>query len=79
MLETLFLITISKEMKKYWLVKIHPTFKAINETTGENVSFKDWRENLFDVMASSVDEAKATARLTGYVYGIDYHDIVEQV
>jgi hypothetical protein len=66
-------------MKKFWLVKIHPVFTAIDEATGKELTFKNWREDLFGVMASSAEQAKATAKLTGYEYGIHYHDIVEEI
>lgn len=65
-------------MKKYWLIKILPVFIGKDENTGGEIKFKDWRENLFDVMASSIKQAKATAKITGYEYGVDYHDIVEE-
>lgn len=65
-------------MKKYWLIKIYTEFMAIEEKTNKAVIFRNWRENVIDVMAANIEQAKATAALTGILEGTHYNDVVEQ-
>jgi hypothetical protein len=63
-------------MQTHLFIKVHPVFKCRDEQTGEEVVFRNWRENIVDVMAKDVEQAKQTAALTGIMEGKHYNDIV---
>jgi hypothetical protein len=65
-------------MKKFWLIKIHPYFVGKDEKSGEHIILNNWRENVADIMAQDIEQAKQTAALTGIIEGDHYNDIIEE-
>jgi hypothetical protein len=65
-------------LNKYWLIKEIPEFKGVNETTGDELVFKNWRFNVVEVFAEDERGAILVAEITGIIMGFHYNDIIKE-